>query len=802
MIWRAVQALEDILGPLEVTWGVTDESCSWVSLVSSDDDQVVALFERLPTEITVAMPAQNIDFSGRTLREAVQKVMACQPLRGDHGETAQALATQFRRYFAGTFGRAFWAVAAMLLTTLDPRRAEAADRGRVSNAAEPQPKGIVARFSEAISLDVLARPLKLAVAMITVEFALSFKSSAAATATEDTKNETPDPGAALETAEVAGASPDPDIQSRMRTLDQTAPASNAETTVSAAFSSPGTGQATHRTFDSAPPADPAPKRASTDAPAPEAALEAPVAEVQPTPAGVPGTDAGADAARPATPTPVTAGINAATATTAGEDLGTEPPVADVPGDQDGGADDDLLVGGAGDDTLSGLGGDDALSGGAGDDVLDGGPGDDVLEGGAGDDRLIGGAGDDILAGGSGDDTLTGEAGDDLLVGGAGDDVLDGGAGQDTLFGGSGDDTLNGGAGDDALDGGSGDDTLAGGSGDDTLDGGAGDDALDGGSGDDTLAGGSGDDTLDGGAGDDALDGGSGDDRLAGGAGNDLLDGGAGDDDLQGGAGQDTLYGQDGEDTLLGGDDSDLLVGGKGNDSLDGGTGDDRLKGGHGDDTMTGGAGDDVIETSRGEDVVFGGDGNDFVEAKRNTIYVDGGDHDDSAGGFDRTPFASGDTIHIKAPVVDLAVGTFRGPARELVAELYGIENVRGTRENNTIYGTGGDNDILTARGRDVIDLSQGGNDIIVDFELAKDGAEEYDTLVLDLDQGLESFRTEDDFRFLARRLEDDADTDTGVYQSGDDWIVVLEMGEGDTPADSVRLVDLGLSLGDPSDFIL
>lgn len=73
---------------------------------------------------------------------------------------------------------------------------------------------------------------------------------------------------------------------------------------------------------------------------------------------------------------------------------------------------DTLVGGEGDDRLTGYNGDDTLDGRAGNDVLDGGNGNDVLIGGAGDDALNGGDGHDVLDGGAGFDSLHGGHGND------------------------------------------------------------------------------------------------------------------------------------------------------------------------------------------------------------------------------------------------------------------------------------------------------------------------------------------------------------------------------------------------------
>ena len=79
-------------------------------------------------------------------------------------------------------------------------------------------------------------------------------------------------------------------------------------------------------------------------------------------------------------------------------------------------------------------------------VFNGAAVDDVFDGSIHSERIeaFGNGGDDRLTGGSADDLLDGGAGDDRLVGGDGDDTLQAGSGRDRLFGGAGNDTLIGG----------------------------------------------------------------------------------------------------------------------------------------------------------------------------------------------------------------------------------------------------------------------------------------------------------------------------------------------------------------------
>ena len=102
---------------------------------------------------------------------------------------------------------------------------------------------------------------------------------------------------------------------------------------------------------------------------------------------------------------------------------------------------------------------------------------------------------EFLRSGAGDDQLFGDVNNNVLRSGSGNDILRGRDGRDELRGEFGDDDLDGGLGDDILDGGSGNDDLDGGLGDDVLIGGSGDDVLESGGGFDVFYGGSGDDTM-------------------------------------------------------------------------------------------------------------------------------------------------------------------------------------------------------------------------------------------------------------------------------------------------------------------
>ncbi|HXX12390.1 MAG TPA: hypothetical protein VEK05_12820 [Burkholderiales bacterium] len=81
-------------------------------------------------------------------------------------------------------------------------------------------------------------------------------------------------------------------------------------------------------------------------------------------------------------------------------------------------------------TQLGTEGSDFLHGSLGDDTLMGGDGNDKLDGGAGADQLFGGSGDDVISGGSGNDIIYGEDGNDVMAAGARGGFMSGGAGDD------------------------------------------------------------------------------------------------------------------------------------------------------------------------------------------------------------------------------------------------------------------------------------------------------------------------------------------------------------------------------------
>ncbi|MBW4466540.1 MAG: hypothetical protein KME07_14040 [Pegethrix bostrychoides GSE-TBD4-15B] len=384
---------------------------------------------------------------------------------------------------------------------------------------------------------------------------------------------------------------------------------------------------------------------------------------------------------------------------------------------------------------------------------------DTIYGQGGDDTITGAELSDTHYGGKGNDTISGEDGDDQLHGEEGDDTVYGRFDQDKLYGGDGNDTLDGGEGNDELYGLAGNDTLIGYDGNDYLYGVDGDDTMSGGRGDDiyvvdsigdvvtesvnegfdqvsssisyTLSAnvegllfvpgnsnldGTGNDLdnfLSGNAGNNVLRGLGGNDKIDGGVGDDTLDGGAGDDTMTGGLGND-IYSVDSSGdtitelvdqgfdsvnasvsytlslnvenlTLLGTANIDA-TGNELNNVITGNAGNNILRGLGGDDTLNGGAGDDTLDGGFGFDKLDGGTG------------IDTTTYDFYAGGIN----------------ADLQTGvvSFPGSGSILTDTLANIENLIGSRGNDTIAGNDLNNVLTGNAGNDTLD-GKGGTDQLI-----------------------------------------------------------------------------------------
>ena len=163
------------------------------------------------------------------------------------------------------------------------------------------------------------------------------------------------------------------------------------------------------------------------------------------------------------------------------------------------------------------------------------------------------------------------------------------------------------------------------------------------------------------------------DTLIGDGTSNTLQGRSGADSLSGGLDNDKLVGNQGADTLSGGDDRDTLWGGTGADSLDGGAGGDLLEGGAGGDRLDGGAGRDTVR--------YGGSNEgvkiDLQAAAQNRAGASGG--------------------HAQGDVFVVASG----------AAVTSIENVDGSRHDDSLTGDTAANKLAGAQGNDAVDGGSG-----------------------------------------------------------------------------------------------
>lgn len=350
--------------------------------------------------------------------------------------------------------------------------------------------------------------------------------------------------------------------------------------------------------------------------------------------------------------------------------------------------------------------------------------------------LEGNAGNDSLTGGSADDYLTGDAGNDSLQGGAGNDQLNGGDGADTLNGNGGADRLNGGAGADRY--------YVDNAADQVLE----TDASSTG-GTDTvysylaayslganvenlrlMSNGSATGTGN------ALN-----NLIYAGKGNNLLDGAQGLDTLSyayassavtaslatdaaqstGGSGTDTLRNFE---NLTGSNYNDILTGNSAVNTLNGGAGADTLQGGDGSDTYhVDNSGDLVVETNSsistgGTDSVFSYLGsyslgahvenlrimastaaNGTGNALNNLIYAGAGNNTlDGGAGTDTASYAYASA----AVSVNLGSTSAQATGGSGSDTLINVENLTGSKYNDTLVGSGGKNKLTGGTGNDLL----------------------------------------------------------------------------------------------------
>ena len=217
-----------------------------------------------------------------------------------------------------------------------------------------------------------------------------------------------------------------------------------------------------------------------------------------------------------------------------------------------------------------------------------------------------------------------------------------------------------------------------------------------------------------------------DETIGGTEGDDLIIGGNGTDSLSGRAGNDTLIGGAEGDTLDGGDDTDTVsyetastgvravlqnpatnTGDAAGDSyvdvenLTGSDHADQLIGDTNDNTIAGRAGRDRLVGRDGNDSLFGGGDNDRLEGGLGADVLNGG------SGQDRVQYG----LAAAAVLVDLdnaAVNTGEAAGDSFAS----IENILGSKFDDTLRGDAGDNKLLGNARNDSLS-GRGGNDLLI-----------------------------------------------------------------------------------------
>ena len=276
--------------------------------------------------------------------------------------------------------------------------------------------------------------------------------------------------------------------------------------------------------------------------------------------------------------------------------------------------------------------------------------------------------------------------------------------------------------------------------------------------------------IEGTAGDDVIVGRRGSDEIRSFGGNDVVCGKGGDDFIEAGGGRDIVKGGRDLDTLDGGADADRLFGQGNSDSLKGGPGDDRMFGGAGSqDSLIGDGGDDLIDGGRGHDLaefwtsnrgvrvslmtqtargqgrddlssiegVVGTNFDDVLTGSRRSNFMVGQMGDDeihalgsgrdrnapdflvSGGGEDLLDGGPGpDTVsyNLSPLPVTANLATGEATASSFGHDTFdGIENLTGSKEDDTLTGDDGDNLIIGNWGNDALD-GGGGRDEAAFFD--------------------------------------------------------------------------------------
>ncbi len=237
-------------------------------------------------------------------------------------------------------------------------------------------------------------------------------------------------------------------------------------------------------------------------------------------------------------------------------------------------------------------------------------------------------------------------------------------------------------------------------------------------------------------GDDVMSGENGNDMLSGGDGDDTLSGGSGNDIFYGGSGTNTLDGEDGDDVFYA---TSLIVNAlakSGDNDLDSVIF-DNITGGHGIDTydasnisainanlvtgkvfsggiriaqltevenVKGSAGDDIITGDGGFNQLYGYEGNDTL---------DGGANDDDLWGGDNTDTASYASATAAVTVSLLLQDQEQDTVSAGFDYLDSIENLTGSKFNDTLTGDNGNNLLDGGAGADVMKGGLGDDTYVV-----------------------------------------------------------------------------------------
>jgi Ca2+-binding RTX toxin-like protein len=193
---------------------------------------------------------------------------------------------------------------------------------------------------------------------------------------------------------------------------------------------------------------------------------------------------------------------------------------------------------------------------------------------------------------------------------------------------------------------------------------------------------------------DVLKGTDGADVIVGLGGKDVILARAGDDRVCAGGDDDQVDGQGGSDKLKGNGGADLLVdrGGKKEFNLiQGNGGSDFVFASNSPDKIIGGPGSDILRGRDRNDRILGGGGFDVLVGEGGHDLLNGG-----AGVFDRVSY-----FNAFDPVtVNLGTGTATGAGNDTLRK---IEDIEGSKHDDTLQGNGGSNFIFGLGGNDEID---------------------------------------------------------------------------------------------------